>query len=324
VSDLDLLTVGRVNLDLYAQQTGVEFKAVRGWDAMVGGSPTNVAIAAARLGLDAAVLTAVGRDPVGDWVLAALASEGLDTAFVTRKDGPHTSLALRAQLPPEHTLAFFRQDPADVHLTAEDTAAAMAASVRAVLISADALARGSTPGVCWEILEAAQKKGALTFLDLDLRETNWRDLATYAATVRPIVGEAAVVLGTEEEFAALLELTDSGDSLIAEVEAQLGVGDRQVIVVKQGRHGATVLSGGRRHVVPVFPTPEASSIGAGDAFAGGLIYALLAGEDWPGASNFASACAAITVGRFGCSTGFPQLQEVERFLDRHSEGERVQ
>ena len=323
MSDLDLLTVGRVNLDLYAQQTGVEFEAVRGWDAMVGGSPTNVAIAAARLGLEAAVLTAVGQDPVGDWVLAALASEGLDTAFVARKHGPHTSLALRAQLPPEHTLAFFRQDPADIHLTDDDVAGAPSTQPRAVLISADALARGSTPEVCWSVLEAAHETGAMTFLDLDLRETNWADLRTYAATVGPIVGEVAAVLGTEEEFAALLQLSDGAGPLVAAVSARLGAGSSQVIVVKQGRHGATVLRDGARHVVPGFPTMEASSIGAGDSFAGGLIYALLAGNEWPGACEFASACAAITVGRFGCSAGFPHLQEVEQFLGQHAESERI-
>lgn len=304
-------------MDLYAQQTGRQFCEVRGWDAMVGGSPTNVAIAAGRLGLRSAIFTAVGNDLVGDWVLAALADERVDTSFVVRKDGPHTSLALRAQLPPDHPLAFYRHDPADIYLTARDAAVLPVDQARAVLVSADALARGTSPGACRAIIASAKQAGATVFLDLDLRETNWQDLGAYAAAVSPLIGEVDVVVGTEAEFSAALAIGGSDARLLDVVGARVGDDPTRVAVIKHGALGATVLRNGNAEQVPAFPVEEASSIGAGDSFAGGLIYARLAGSDWASAGAFASACGAITASRFGCSAGFPSLAEVESLLSGH-------
>lgn len=320
MSDLDLITVGRVNLDLYSQQAGAEFVDCGGWDAMVGGSPTNVAVAGSRLGLRTAAFTAVGEDLVGDWVLAFLAREGVDVRFVARKRGPHTSLALRAQLPPDHPLAFYRHDPADIHLTVSEAAALPLDSSAAVLFSADALARGSTSDACRWLLAAAQEATQTTYLDLDLREVNWRDLDAYATSVSGVVADVDVVLGNEAEFVRLLGLGAGqiGPAIVDNVRERLPAVIRQVIVVKQGDRGATVIVNGEAAAVESYPVTEASSVGAGDSFAAGLIRARLLGADWQEACEFASACAAITVSRLGCSTGFPRAEDVERFLAQHS------
>lgn len=310
---LDLLTFGRANLDLYAQETGVPFVDVQGWNAMVGGSPTNVAIAASRLGLRSAVFTAVGVDLVGDWVLAALAREGVDTAFVVRKPGPHTSLALRAQLAPDHPLAFYRHDPADIHLTLDDAGSLPLDRARALLISADALARGTTRGLCSTILAAAKASQSMTVLDLDLRQVNWGDLDQYASAVATILGEVDVVLGTEEEFAAALRVAPREEDTVQAVLERLPR-SRQAVVVKQGARGATTVIDGSVARVDGFPVAEVSSIGAGDSFAAGLIHARLSGRNWAAAGEFASACAAITVSRAGCSSGFPRRDEVDAFI----------
>jgi 5-dehydro-2-deoxygluconokinase len=316
VPDLDLITVGRANLDLYAQQPGVEFGDVRGWDAMVGGSPTNVALAGARLGLRTAVLTAVGGDLVGDWVVESLTREGVDTRFVARKHGPHTSLALRAQLPPDHPLAFYRHDPADVHVTARDAAELPLAQTQAVLFSADALARGTTAEVCRSLIAATAAGPPMTYLDLDFREVSWDDRGTYAAVVAPVIDKVDVVLGNEAEFATLLRLAaDPAQEIAAAVGETLPSHPGQVIVVKQGERGAVAIVNGEALVVDSHPVTEASSIGAGDSFAAGLIRAHLLGADWQAACEFASACAAITVSRLGCSSGFPRTEEVDRFLN---------
>lgn len=318
--DLDLITVGRVNLDLYAQQPGVEFTEVRGWDAMVGGSPTNVAIAATRLGLRAAAFTAVGADPVGNWVVQSLQRERVDTRFVALKRGPHTSLALRAQLPPDHELAFYRHDPADIHLTVAEARALPLPQTQALLVSADALARGSTREACRALIAAADATAGTTYFDLDLREVNWSGPDAYATTVDQVLDDVDVVLGTEEEFLALLRLESSSDESTA-VQAVRSTFPRragQVIVVKQGDRGATALTESRVLRIDGYRVTEASSIGAGDSFAAGLIHSRLAGRDWSDACQFASACAAITVSRLGCSSGFPQRPEVDAFLETHT------
>lgn len=314
--ELDLITVGRVNLDLYAQQTGLPFGGVLGWDAMIGGSPTNVALAITRLGRSAAPFTAVGEDPVGDWILEALAREGVQTQFVSRKRGPHTSLALRAQNAPEHTLAFYRHDPADIHLSAAEASAIPVDGPAALLVSADALARGSTADVCRALAVARTgRRDHPTYLDLDLRPSNWPDLQTYARTVMPLLEDVGVVLGNEAEYAALLGLSERDPALVDRVRDRLGGAAGHTFIVKHGDRGATVLTGAALHAVPAFEVVEASSVGAGDSFAAGLIDARLAGAEWPAATRFASACAAITASRFGCSVGFPHRHEVAAFLE---------
>jgi 5-dehydro-2-deoxygluconokinase len=312
VPDLDLLTIGRVNFDLYAQQAGVEFTEVTSWDSMVGGSPANVAIAAARLGAGAAILTAVGDDLVGDWVLRGLAREGVETAFVARKRGPHTSLALRAQRPPDHPLAFYRHDPADIHVTVEDAAGLPLERTRAVLASADAFARGTMPEACAAVLRRAGELGKTVYVDLDLREVSWPNRDAYAAAVAAAVEHADVVVGTEEEYAALLGLSPAADerTVAAAVETRISRDAGRVVILKQGERGATVLTGGEAIDVPAYAVVEASTVGAGDSFAAGLVCARLRGMQWADASRFASACAAITVSRLGCSSGFPRPDEV--------------
>ncbi len=312
--DVDIITVGRVNFDLYAQETGVEFTDVRGWDAMVGGCPANVALAGARLGLRTAPFTAVGEDLVGDWTLAALRREGVDTQLVLRKPEGHTSLALRAQVAPDHPLAFFRQNPADIHLSVSDAQSVPIENARALLISADAFARGTTADATRVLLARAHSK-VTTYLDLDLREVNWRNLDDYAATVAPLLDDVDVVVGTEEEFGATLRIppADAVDAVGAIVE-RLSARPSRVFIVKQGARGATLLRDGAARRIAGYEVTEASTVGAGDTFAAGLMYARLAGRPWIEACQFACACAAITVSRFGCSAGFPRREEVEHFL----------
>lgn len=314
---LDLLTVGRVNLDLYAQQVGVPFAEVSGWDAMPGGCPANVAIAASRLGAETALFSAVGDDFVGEWIVRALERERVETAWIHRRTGPHSSLALRAQLAPDHPLAFYRHDPADIHLTLEEAKVLPLAELRALLVSADALARGSTAAAARWILEAAGDLLPTVYVDLDLRHVNWPSLEAYAAAVEPAIDFADVLIGTADEYAALLRLDGAEEKAIWGALAGRPQRAGQVRIVKHGDRGATVLL---PEVLPVPPlaVEEASSVGAGDSFAAGLIVARLKGGDWPQAARFATACAAITVSRFGCSTGFPRREEVALLLERTS------
>lgn len=304
----DLLTVGRVNLDLYAQQTGAEFTEARGFDAMIGGSPSNIAIAAARLGVRSAVFTAVGDDLVGEWVSRAFDRESVDTRYVARKPGVHTSLALLGQIPPDRfPRTFYRDNPADIHLTRQDAESLPLDQVGAVLVSADVFARGSSAETAAWILRTCREKGTTTYIDLDLRPEHWPKPDEYSTLVGAAVRDADVVLGTAEEFAALHQVE------VRDVGRVLSAGER-TLVLKRGEDGATVLSPDGEFAAPVFGVTVASTVGAGDAFAAGLISARLNGSGWQAAARFASACGAITASRFGCSRGFPSLDEVADLL----------
>ena len=326
----DLITVGRVTMDLHAQNIGVPFEEVVGFDTMVGGSPTNIAIGAARLGLRPIAFTGVGDDLVGDFVVRYLRDAGVATDFVVRKPGKRTSVAMVAVMPPDRfPLSFYREDPADIYLTVEDAAALPFAAVPTVLLSGNAFSRGTCVDAARACATAADRSGVTTFMDLDMRPTEWSEPQAYGEMLRTVLPLVDIVVGTEEEFYAALapepeavfagqSVDDVGRELLDErLAALIDEEVVEMIVLKRGPRGVTLLSAHDRVDVPGFEVETVNTVGAGDAFAAGLVRSRHLGWDWPRAARFANACGAIQVTRHGCSASFPAEAEVNAFIDRH-------
>lgn len=323
---VDVVTIGRANLDLYSQDVGAPFEDTTGFDAMVGGSPTNIAIGAARLGCSSMVLTAVGDDRTGDFVLRYLRDEGVRTDHVQRIPGKLTSLALLGVQPPDHfPLSFYREDPADIYLTSEVVDEVDLSAVRSVEVSGNALARGPCVEAVFRLVSLAAANDITVYLDVDLRPSEW-DLPTdYGEAIRGLLPHVDVVIGTEEEFCAALlpnpeavmhdglVPADRLDELATAVSAMLDEGPR-VIVTKRGPRGVTIESDTGAVDIAGFPVEVVNTVGAGDAFAAGLIRSRLRGLAWTDAARFANACGAIVVTRHGCSAAFPTEDEVMEFL----------
>jgi len=328
VTSYDLITVGRVNMDLYAQDIGAEFRDVTGFDAMVGGSPTNIAIGTSRLGLKSIAFTGVGDDLVGEFVLRYLADDGVITDHIARKPGKLTSLALLGVQPPDSfPLSFYREDPADIHLTVEDAAKLPFSATRALLLSGNAFSRGTCVEAATFCARAGRESGLTTTMDLDLRPSEWLAPTDYGAALRPILEMTDVVIGTEEELYAVLApdpvsvmrgnpVTESEhNELEGLMESLMDEAGVTTIVLKRGPRGVTVVDGDSRADVSGFEVEVVNTVGAGDAFASGLIWSRLQGRDWTDAVKFANACGAIEVTRHGCSAAFPTVAEVESFMN---------
>ncbi len=331
----DLITVGRANMDLYSLDVGAPFAKVRRFEAMVGGSPTNIAIATSRLGLRSVAFTGIGDDRVGDFVLDYLAAEGVVTDWVQRIPGTLTSLALLGVEPPDHfPLSFYRDDPADIHLTIDHARALPFEETAAVLISGNALSRGTCAAAARYCAERAAETGLTVYVDLDLRPTEWARPADYGAAFRDVMPFVDVVIGTEEElWAALSDAPDgvmAGEALsTGEHEALDGLlghatggTDRpRVVVLKRGPRGVTLVGAETDPLdVAGFPVEVVNTVGAGDAFAGGLIARRSRGDGWREAASFANACGAIEVTRHGCAAAFPRYDEVAAFMGRERDG----
>ena len=324
----DLITVGRVNMDLFSQDIGADFADITGFDAAVGGSPSNVAIATSRLGLSTIAFTAVGDDTVGDFVLRYLGDAGVVTDFVVRKPGKQTSLALVGVQPPDRfPLTLYRDDPADIYLTVDDAAALPLAQTSAVLLSGNAFSRGTCVDAARSVAEAAGYAGLTTFMDLDLRPTDWTHPQAFGLTLRPVLPWVDVLIGTEEEFFALLApdpgpvangapLTGMDREVLEQmVTVLLETETVATVVLKRGPAGVTVLSAGERTDVPGFSVEAVNTVGAGDSFASGLIWSRLNGKDWSQSCRFGNACGAIVVTRHGCAVAFPTHEEVVAFAN---------
>ncbi|RMF01682.1 MAG: 5-dehydro-2-deoxygluconokinase [Chloroflexi bacterium] len=326
----DVITMGRVGMDLFAQNVGAPFEEVTGFETGVGGSPVNIAIAASRLGLKSAALTAVGQDKVGDFVLHYLAREGVSTDYIPRKPNAHTGLALVSIQPPDtFPLTFYRDNAADIYLTVDDAAALPLARTRLVQISGTALSRGTCRDAMLFAIEQCRRLNVPTVMDLDLRPDQWSHPRAFGLNIRPVLPQLNMVIGTEEEFFALLAedpapvlqgrpLTAAQigqlDSLLAGVLAAPSGPD--TLVLKRGARGVTIFSRNAPPVdAPGFSVEVLNTVGAGDAFAGGFIYGYLNGWDWYKCGRMGNACGALVVTRHGCARALPFEQEALDFIE---------
>jgi len=326
----DLLAMGRSGIDLYANDVGVPFVDIKSFAAYVGGSPTNIAVGTRRLGLKSALLTAVGEDPVGDFILHFLDEEGVETAFIPRKPGTRSgAVVLGIEPPDKFPLIFYRDNAADIQLTIDDVLASPVTDCRLLEISGTGLSKDPGRSATLFAAEQAQAAGAKVILDVDFRADQWHDPRAFGVAIRSVLPLVDVAIGTEEEVkaamlseASQLTITDSqisdpevrGD-LDQAIQELLAYGP-EALVVKRGAKGATVfLEVGEEVEVHGFPVEIYNILGAGDAFASGFIYGLLKGWDWFKAARMGNACGAIVVTRHGCANFMAYEEEALAFIE---------
>jgi len=330
--EFDLITMGRSSLDLYSNDVGAPFTEIKSFAAYVGGSPTNIAVGAGRLGLRTALLTAVGEDLVGDFILNFLEGEGIATQFIPRKPGTRTSAVLLGIEPPDRfPLVFYRDNAADIQLTIDDVSAMPIGNLRAFEFAGTNLAKEPSRSATLFAAERAQAAGARVFMDFDFRADQWHDPRAFGLAVRSVLRYVHVAIGTEEEIKAAAlqqpdELTITGSQLTApEVAGPLEPAVRMlfeqglpVLVVKRGSQGSAVhLADGQVVNAPGFPVEVYNVLGAGDAFASGLIYGTSKGWDWYKSARMGNACGAIIVTRHGCANFMPYEHEALEFVEQH-------
>ncbi len=304
-----VLTVGRVNLDLYVEQQGLPMAEATKFVASVGGSPTNIAIVVQRLGVAAALLSAEGGDDTGRMVRTRLERFGVDTRWLQTIRLGVTSLALLATLEPDiGERQFYRHRPADSLLRVDVVDELPWGSLQVVVLSGDSLAQGTTPTVVQAVAREASRRGVSVWWDLDLRPSSWTDEdGRYGRVVRPSLGDADVVIGTEDEFTALLDGA-SPETLESGIRA-LGL---PVVVLKLGARGAKLIRPDHQDfTLPSEAVNLVSTVGGGDSAAGGLVAGRVLGLSWEESLALAMRAAAWTVQRPYCSTGFPTAADLD-------------
>jgi 5-dehydro-2-deoxygluconokinase len=276
------------------------------------------------------LLTAVGEDPVGDFVLHFLKQEGVVSNFIPRKAGHRTSAVILGIEPPDRfPLVFYRDNCADIELTIEDVRAAPIAQSYMLLISGTGLSREPSRSATVFAAERARASGTKVILDLDFRPDQWNGAHTYGGTIRSILPLMDLVLGTADEVkaAALKEgasvtvehsqvsgATVSGDVQEA-VKAILAAGP-EALALKRGGDGTTVyLQSGEAIEAATFPVEVCNVLGAGDAFASGFLYGYRKGWDWYRSARMGNACGAIVVTRHGCANFMPYEKEALSFIE---------
>ena len=328
----DLICMGRSSIDLYSNNIGAPFPQIESFSAYVGGSPTNVCVGAQRLGLKTALLTAVGEDPVGDFILHFLRQEGVATRFIPEKPSARSSAVILGIQPPDRfPLVFYRENCADIQLDIDDVMATPVGDTQAFLFAGTNLSQEPCRSATLMAAEKARKARVKVILDVDFRPGQWHDVRAFGVAVRSALRLVDVLIATEDELHAALMLdknqmllshsqesdTRVGGDTVRAVKTLLGMGP-QALILKVGAKGAQVhLKTGR--VVPVagFPVEVQNILGAGDAFAAGFLYGYVQGWEWHRAARLGNACGAIVVTKHGCANFMPTLAEVQEFVSAY-------
>jgi 5-dehydro-2-deoxygluconokinase len=306
----DVLTIGRVGVDIYPLQSGVGLADVETFGKFLGGSATNVAVAAARHGRRAAVITRTGDDPFGEYVHRALRGFGVDDAFVRPVPGLPTPVTFCEIFPPDHFPIWFYRYPKapDLEIEPAEIPAAEVREARLFWATVTGLSQQPSAAAHFAAWQARGRQ-PLTVLDLDYRPSFWASRAAARQQVQAALPHVTIAVGNLEECEVAVGTSDAHDA----ADALLGFG-AELAVVKRGPAG--VYAKTRNEEVEVAPVTVdvVNGIGAGDGFGGALCHGLLAG--WPLADTirFANAAGAIVTTRLECSSAMPTTDEVEEFL----------
>jgi len=315
MTGLDVLTMGRVGVDIYPLQANVPLEEVTTFGKYLGGSATNVAVAAARLGRRAAVITRTGADPFGRFVHQALRGYGVDDRYVKDVPGLPTPVTFCEIFPPDHFPIYFYRYPKapDLEIRPDelDRDAIRAAGVFWVTVTG--LSAEPSRAATLAALEARGRAG-VTVLDLDYRPTFWPSAREARRWVQAALRHVTVVVGNLEECEVAVAERDplrAGQALRAH--------GADLAVVKQGPLGVLAIDAAGVVEVPPVPVEVLNGLGAGDAFGGALCHGLLAGWDIAAVMRFANAAGALVASRLACSDAMPTAAEVQELLARTSD-----
>ena len=307
---LDVLTMGRVSVDIYPLQVGVPLEQVETFGKFLGGSATNVAVAAARHGHRSAVVTRTGADPFGRYVHQALGELGVDDRFVSAVDELPTPVVFCEIFPPDDFPLYFYRLPTapDLQIRPEELDLDAVRSAGIFWTTVTGLSQEPSLSAHRAALEA-RGRAPLTVLDLDYRPMFWSDVETARARVQEALASVTVAVGNREECEVAVGETDPDKA--AQALLDRGV---SLAIVKQGPKGVLARTADERVVVPPHPVDVVNGLGAGDAFGGALCHGLLAGWPLERLLRFANVAGAIVASRLECSTAMPTTTEVEALL----------
>ena len=329
---LDVACLGRLAVDLYAQQIGCSLEAASSFAKYLGGSSANIAFGTARLGLRSAMVSRVGNEQNGRFLLDTLRREGCDVSQVQVDDQRLTGMVLLG-IKDQDTfpLLFARENCADMALDAEAISEDFLARCRSLVITGTHLSTPTVLAASRRALEIAQRHGLVRVLDIDYRPVLWGLAAkgdgetryvgsdTVSRHLQAQLGSFELIIGTEEEW---LIAGGVPDDLMASLRCVRGH-TQAVLVVKRGPLGCSVIEGDVPAALDDALTMLGERIevlnvlGAGDAFASGLLSGLLRGKTWAESAAIANACGAIVVSRHGCAPAMPTPAELDHWFSGH-------
>jgi len=307
---LDLITVGRISVDLFAEQMYTSFSQPQTFHKSIGGSPTNVAVAAAKLGHKSAIVTKVGIDPLGQYVLNKLSEFGVNTDFVKVAESGLTPVVLASQDPPEDPKIIFHRQPQapDTQLTLNDLDTETLLAAKIFWVSACALSNGETAksAITW-LRERGRKQESI--IDLDYRPSFWPSADAARAAAQEAISMCTIAIGNIAECQVALGISDPQEA--ATELLKRGV---RIAIVKMGGDGVLLATQNERIIIAPRSIKLVCGLGAGDAFGGAFVHGLLSGWGLQEIGEFANAAGAYLASELMCSDAMPNIEILNNFI----------
>jgi 5-dehydro-2-deoxygluconokinase len=310
MSQFDVITIGRVGIDVYPLQVGVGLEDVTSFGKFLGGSATNVAVAAAKYGLSSAVITRTGNDPFGKYIHNELVRLGVSDEFVSGVTGLNTPVVFCEIFPPDDFPLYFYREPKapDLEIKASELDLSAIRDAKIYWSTVTGLSQEPSRSAHFAAWEARGRKEN-TILDLDYRTMFWNSPEEATAQVTRALEHVTVAIGNKEECQVAVGETDPHRAADALLER--GV---ELAIVKQGPKGVLAKTKGETVEVPPYLVDVVNGLGAGDSFGGAICFGLLQGWGLEQMVKFANVAGAIVAGRLECSTAMPTREEVEEIL----------
>jgi 5-dehydro-2-deoxygluconokinase len=314
---MDAVVLGRIGYDLYSEEAHVPLPQVRRFSRYLGGSSANMAVGLARLGANAGIVGCLGADSLSQFLIDFLKSEKVDTSHVQTAPGYLPSLCLTEVSPPDRfPQVFYRRDPVDTMLRLTSQDLGYIASGRMFITNGTSLCASPSRESTYLALERARRAGCRVVLDVDYRSMSWAGPEEAGLAVRLALPFVDVLIGNPLELTLVAGAGDLGEAIETLRGARV-----PMLVSKLGEQGTRVWMGNDSVFLPPYQVEVVSTIGAGDGFASGFLYALL--QDLPLAEclHYGNAAAAIVVSRLSCSEAMPALAELEQIMRQQRGGE---
>ncbi|MFZ9036037.1 MAG: 5-dehydro-2-deoxygluconokinase, partial [Francisellaceae bacterium] len=326
---VDLICMGRVGVDLYAEQINSPLKDVESFRKYLGGSPGNISVGVSRLGLKTALFSAVGTDEMGQFLKSQLIKEGVDTTMLIESDRHLTALAILGICPPDRfPLIFYRHDCADMQLKTAHIDQAMIEKAKAFQFSGTGISSALMRETTRAALIRCKAHGVKVILDIDYRpvlwglssagdgETRYKSDEKVSRYYQDFLPFCDIVVGTDEEL-CIAAGVDHPYQAIAKIQTFAKVD----VVYKTGLAGSEVHLFASKEIIsqPAFVVDVFNTLGAGDAYLSGLLRGLLTGMNWSESLVLANACGALVCARHGCSPAMPSFKELKYFIEGYKQ-----
>ncbi|CAM4493733.1 5-dehydro-2-deoxygluconokinase [Paenibacillus endophyticus] len=320
----DFAAIGRLCIDLNANEINRPMEETMTFTKYVGGSPANIAIGMSRLGQKTAFIGKIANDQMGRFIASYLQREGIDTSSVTVDDtGAVTGLAFtEIKSPSECSILMYRDNVADLLLKPEEVSEELISQAKLLLISGTALAQSPSREAVFQALEYAKKHGTVIAFDLDYRPYTWKSAEETAVYYNLAAEKCDILIGTREEFDQM-EMFESNPEHDDRVTATKWFSySAKIAIIKHGKEGSIAYTkDGSEHRAKSYPAKVIKTFGAGDSYAAGFLYGVMQGWTLEKSMEYGSAAACIVISSHSCSDAMPTTEQVEDYIKRCERGE---